>query len=188
MRKHKKKDGNVVKSWDRREACGVLNEFPTDSSTLGFQLGVAQRLLSWWFDSLAGGTMTSLPVWELLWTTKHATCSQYILHMCIGQRFVFCPRIISFMSFRETDLYFPAHWPGYYYKWEGNNIGWTAGSACNLQHICPFHGCLWSRVWVRSSPLSRQHTRLSIFRLVCLSGYRISFFTKSIDDFTRSAS
>lgn len=101
---------------------------------------------------LAGGTMTLLPVWELLWPTKHArvVCCQYILHLCSGQSFVSRPRILPFMSFRETDLYFPAHWPGYYYKWEGNNIGWTAGSACNLLHICPFHGCLWARDSVRS--------------------------------------
>lgn len=45
-----------------------------------------------------------------------------------------------------VDSYFPAHWPGYYYKWEGNNIAWTAGSACNLLHICSFHGGLWAGV------------------------------------------
>lgn len=129
-------------------------------SSVGFQLGVAQLLLSWWFDSLSGGMMTSLPVWEHLWPTKHARAnwSQYILQMCSGQSFVACPSILPFTSFRETDLYFPAHWPGYYYKWEGNNIGWTAGSACNLLHICPFHGGLWASDSVHPSPLSRQKT------------------------------
>lgn len=99
----------------------------------------------------------------------HVNCSQYILHMCSGQSFVSCPRILPFTSFRETDLYFPAHWPGYYYKWEGNNIGWTAGSACNLLHICPFHGGLWTRDSVHPSSLARQQICLCIHPLVCLS-------------------
>lgn len=136
---------------------------------VGCQLWVVQRLLSRWSDSLTGGMMTSLPVWELLWPTKHArvTCSQYILHMCSGQSFVPCPRILPFTSFRETDLYFPAHWPGYYYKWEGNSIGWTAGSVCNLLHICPFHRGLWTRDSVHPSPGSKRvyiSIRLCIFQ------------------------
>ncbi len=75
-------------------------------SSVGFQLWVAQRLPSWWFDSLSGWMMTSLPVWELLWPTEHAraNCCQYILHMCSGQSFVSCPRILPFTSFRETDF------------------------------------------------------------------------------------
>lgn len=128
-------------------------------SSVGFQLWVAQRLLLWWFDSLTGGNVTVLPVWVLQWPTNHAcaNCSRYILHVCSGQSFVSCPRILPFTSFAETDLYFPAHWPGYYYRWEGNNIGWTAGSVCNLLHICPFHGGLWARDSVRSllSPANR---------------------------------
>lgn len=97
-------------------------------------------------------SLVVISLWVLQWSTNHACAnsSQYILHVCSGQTFVSCPRILPFTSFREMDLYFPAHWPGYYYKWEGNNIGWTAGSACNLLHICPFHGRLWARDLVHS--------------------------------------
>lgn len=181
-----KKDENVFQGWNRR---GCRMNFLLNS--VGFQLRVAQRLLLWWVDSLTGGMVTSLPVWVLQWPTNHAcaNCSQYILHVCIGQSFVSCPRILPPTSFGEMDLYFPAHWPGYYYKWEGNNIGWTAGSACNLLHICPFYGGLWARDSVHSlqSPDSR---------LVCLSIHQcviqgilnlLSFFTNSIDDFSLSA-
>lgn len=142
-----KKDENVFQSWDRR---GVSLQFMLPA--LSGPMAAVEVI---WQSGRR--MMTSLPVWELLWPTKHAhvNCSQYILHMCSGQSFVSCPRIFPFTSFRETDLYFPAHWPGYYYKWEGNSIGWTAGSVCNLLHICPFHRGLWTRASVHPSPGSK---------------------------------
>lgn len=159
--------------WDRRGASGASVD------TTGFRLygPVAAVQVTWqsqqWDDDFTSCLRASVPSSPSSPTllSKHAcvNCSQYILHMCSRQSFVSCPRILPFTSFRETDLYFPAHWPGYYYKWEGNNIGWTAGSACNLLHICPFHGGLWTRDSVHRSLLARQQICLCIHPVVCLS-------------------
>lgn len=74
------------------------------------------------------GTMTSLPV------------SFWVYWMRTGQTFVLCPRILPLTSFVESTLYFPAHWPGYYYKWEGNNSWLQLQSAAHL----PVHDSLWA--------------------------------------------
>lgn len=76
-------------------------------------------------------------------------------------------------------LYFPAHWPGYHYKWEGNNVGWTAGSARNLLHICRFHGGLRARDWVGPSPLSRQKTCL-VIHLCVFQGLNLKYYLTNI--------
>lgn len=121
--------------------------------------------------------MTSLPVWERLWPTERSSCIWSVLHVCSGQGFCILSKNSSFYI-REMDLYFPAHWPGYYYKWEGNNIGWTAG---NLLHICPFRGGLWARDSVHPlSPL--QAANMLIHPSACLSGFLnlISLLSQSV--------
>lgn len=154
---------NVFQSWDRRGVSGAQNELPTEFCRFSALTGPAAAVVLIWQSHWWDGDFASL-FESFCDLPMHArvNCSQYILHMCSGQSFVSCPGILPFTSFREMDLYFPAHWPGYYYKWEGNNIGWTAGSACNLLHICPFHGGLWARDSVHPSPLSRQQACLSL--------------------------
>lgn len=104
------------------------------------------------FPALSGPAAAVQAVWEdddltsclfaifFFHLNEWGDCFQYILHVCCRQSFfVSCPKSPSFTSFGGLDLYFTAHWPAYYDKWGGNNISWTAGSTCNLLHICPFH-------------------------------------------------
>ena len=149
-----KKDENVCQSWDRRGASGAQNELPAEFCGFFFSaLGAAVAVIwqSRWRDD------DFISLFESSCSPPSADvriASQYILSTrAAGKVLYLVQEFLPFTSFGETDLYFPAHWPGYYYKWEGNNIGWTAGSARNLLHICPFHGGLWARDSVHLSSL-----------------------------------
>lgn len=128
-----------------------------------------------------GESMFPEPAVEVIWQScqwvdDFTSCLRAsVTHRAIELYLVRPPSVQGFCNLsknssfyiREMDLYFPDHWPGYYYKWEGNNISWTAG---NLLHICPFRGGLWAGDSVHPlSPL--QAANMLIHPFVCLSGF-----------------